>query len=103
MRKPLSPMALYIRLAEASADLARQLSSLSPDEPLTLLLEAAWVRLDDLIEELPAALVWDAQRQAPPGEALAARVWARQAPSARWQELPPPQNLDPEVRRGDAP
>jgi hypothetical protein len=63
MTAPLAPIALYVRLAEASARLSRQLSYLGDDHPLAQALDAAWVHLDDLIEQLPAALAADAQRQ----------------------------------------
>ena len=54
---PLNPLVLYVRLTEASADLARQIQLLDMNDPgHALSLEAAWVRLDDLIEQLPAAL-----------------------------------------------
>jgi hypothetical protein len=39
--------------------------------------------------------VWDAAAQAVLAHALAARVWARQAPSSRWQVVPPPQEDTP--------
>lgn len=64
MSEPLSPMILYARLAGASARLSRQLRYLDADDPVAQVLEAAWVHLDDLIEQLPDALAWDAQRQA---------------------------------------
>jgi hypothetical protein len=64
MSTPLPPIALYARLAEASAYLARQITILDTQEPaLAAPLEAAWLRLDDLIEHLPASLAWDAQHQ----------------------------------------
>jgi hypothetical protein len=66
MAKPLapSPIVLYAKLVEASAALARQMQILDTHEPaLAAPLEAAWVHLDNLIEQLPAALAWDAQRQ----------------------------------------
>jgi hypothetical protein len=64
MPEPLPPIALYARLAEASASLARQIDILDTQAPdLAAPLEAAWLRLDDLIEQLPASLAWDAQHQ----------------------------------------
>lgn len=61
MSAPLSPIVLYVRLAEASAELARQIRILDTQEPrLAQPLEAAWVHLDDLLEQLPAALALDA-------------------------------------------
>jgi hypothetical protein len=63
MRVPLTPIVLYARLAEASAALSRALSFLREDDPLAPRLEAAWLHLDDLIEQLPAALAWEAQHQ----------------------------------------
>jgi hypothetical protein len=63
MSQPLPPIALYARLAGASARLSRQLSYLGTDHPLAQALDAAWVHLDDLIEQLPASLAWDAQHQ----------------------------------------
>jgi hypothetical protein len=64
MTMPLSPIALYARLAEASATLGRQIFLLDTQDPeLASPVEAAWVHLDDLIEQLPAALAWDAQHQ----------------------------------------
>jgi hypothetical protein len=59
----LPPITLYARLAGASARLSRLLSYLGGDHPLSQALDAAWVHLDDLIEQLPAALAWDAERQ----------------------------------------
>jgi len=57
-------MALYARMADASALLARQIQRLDTQDPaLAAPLEAAWVHLDNLIEQLPAALARDAQRQ----------------------------------------
>jgi hypothetical protein len=35
---------------------------------------------------------WEAAAQAVLDAALADRVWARQAPSSRWQVVPPPQD-----------
>jgi hypothetical protein len=64
MTAPLNPMILYARLAEASAALGRQICLLDTQDPaLASPVEAAWLHLDDLIELLPAALVWDVQRQ----------------------------------------
>jgi hypothetical protein len=63
MREILDPMALYARLMAASADLSQQITYLGADHPFTLRLEAAWLRLDDLIEQLPEALAWEAQHQ----------------------------------------
>jgi len=63
MPEPLAPIALYARLAEASAALSQQLTYLGADHPLALRLEKAWLHLDDLIEQLPAALAADAARQ----------------------------------------
>jgi hypothetical protein len=61
---PLSPIVLYARLAEASAVLARQIALLDTHAPvLAAPLDAAWVHLDNLIEQLPAALAADAQPQ----------------------------------------
>jgi hypothetical protein len=61
---PLAPIALYARLVEASAALGRQIFLLDTQDPeLASPVEAAWLRLDDLIEQLPAALAADAQRQ----------------------------------------
>jgi len=60
-------------------------------------------------EPLGQQRAWEAAAQAvldavqpPPGAALAARVWTRQAPSARWQELPPPQDLGAREADDDA-
>ena len=61
MRLAPSPIVLYAKLVEASAALVREIERL--DHAGTLRLEAAWVHLDDLIEQLPAALAWDAERQ----------------------------------------
>jgi hypothetical protein len=70
MSAPLAPIALYARLAGASAYLARQIQILDTHEPaLAAPLEAAWQHLDDLIEQLPAALAWEAQRQPQEDEA----------------------------------
>jgi hypothetical protein len=63
MAEPLAPIALYARLAGASARLSRQIGYLGADHPLSHALDAAWMHLDDLIEQLPAALAWDAQHQ----------------------------------------
>jgi hypothetical protein len=64
MSQPLPPIALYARLAEASFALQREIEEIERlEDANTLLLEAAWVRLDDLIEQLPASLAWDAQHQ----------------------------------------
>jgi hypothetical protein len=63
MSKPLNPMVLYARLADASSDLSRALSFLEADHPLCHRLFAAWLALDNLIEQLPASLAWDAQQQ----------------------------------------
>jgi hypothetical protein len=64
MAAPLAPIALYARLVEASAALGRQIFLLDTQDPeLASPVEAAWLRLDDLIEQLPAALAWDAQHQ----------------------------------------
>jgi hypothetical protein len=63
MPKPLAPIVLYAHLAEASAVLSQQITYLGAEHPLALRLEHAWLRLDDLIEQLPAALAWDAERQ----------------------------------------
>jgi hypothetical protein len=38
---------------------------------------------------------WEAAAQAVLDADLAARVWARQAPSSRWQVVPPPQEDTP--------
>lgn len=62
MSEPLSPIALYARLVDASFSLKREIERLE-GAANTLFLDAAWVHLDDLIEQLPAALAWDAQRQ----------------------------------------
>jgi hypothetical protein len=63
MTEPLAPIALYARLAEASAALHREIERLEDEDADTLRITAAWVHLDDLIEHLPAALAWDAQCQ----------------------------------------
>jgi hypothetical protein len=64
MNEPLSPMILYARLAVASAYLARQIQILDTHAPaLAAPLDAAWVALDGLLEQLPDALAWDAERQ----------------------------------------
>lgn len=61
-----NPIMLYVRLTEASAALAREIQRLDNHDPtLAMPLEAAWIILDDLIEQLPAALESDAQRQRP--------------------------------------
>ena len=60
----LNPIMLYVRLTEASEALARQIALLDNHDPADALqLEAAWIVLDDLIEQLPAALAHDARRQ----------------------------------------
>jgi hypothetical protein len=68
MPRPLapSPIVLYAKLVEASAALAREIERL--DHANTLRLDAAWVHLDELIEQLPDALAADARRQ-PQGDA----------------------------------
>jgi hypothetical protein len=64
MSQPRAPIVLYARLAEASAVLGRQICILDTQDPqLASPVEAAWLHLDDLIEQLPAALAWDAQHQ----------------------------------------
>jgi hypothetical protein len=65
MTAPLAPIALYARLAEASADLSCLLQHLDirEDHPLWWRVEQAWRHLDDLIEQLPDALAADATRQ----------------------------------------
>jgi hypothetical protein len=62
MSAPLAPIALYARLVDASFSLKREIERLA-DATNTLFLEAAWVRLDDLIAHLPAALAWDAEQR----------------------------------------
>jgi len=62
MSEPLAPIALYARLLDASFSLKREIDRLS-DAANTLFLDAAWVHLDDLIEQLPAALAWDAEQR----------------------------------------
>jgi hypothetical protein len=62
MLEPLAPLALYARLVEASCALQREIERLD-DAMHTLALAAAWLHLDDLIEQLPAALAWDAEHQ----------------------------------------
>jgi len=72
MSAPLSPIALYTRLTEASAALGRQIFLLdTQDQELASPVASVWVHLDDpvsstgqaLIERLPAALAWEAHRQ----------------------------------------
>jgi hypothetical protein len=64
MRQPLPPIILYARLQVASAYLARQIQILDTHDPaLAAPMEVAWVALDTLLEQLPAALAWDAQHQ----------------------------------------
>jgi hypothetical protein len=61
MSAPLAPIALYARLVDAAFAVQREIERL--DDPIhTLALAAAWLRLDDLIEQLPAALAAEAQR-----------------------------------------
>lgn len=56
-----SPIVLYARLIEASAALARQIRILDTHEPtLAQPLEAAWIVLDDLLEQFPASLAQEA-------------------------------------------
>jgi hypothetical protein len=62
MPEPLAPIALYARLVDASFSLKREIERLA-DATNTLFLDAAWVHLDDLIEQLPEALAADAARQ----------------------------------------
>jgi hypothetical protein len=63
MSAPLAPIALYARLVDASAMLHRAIQRLDDEDADTARIEAVWVHLDDLIEQLPAALAADAQRQ----------------------------------------
>jgi hypothetical protein len=58
----LPPITLYARLVDAAFDVQREIERLD-DAMHTLALAAAWMRLHDLIEQLPAALAWDAERQ----------------------------------------
>jgi len=53
------PMLLYDQLAEVAEDFYLTISrcALTPIEQCAL--EALWVRLDDLVEQLPAALRYD--------------------------------------------
>jgi hypothetical protein len=61
MSAPLAPIALYARMVDASFSLKRAIERL--EHVNTMWLEAAWVHLDDLIEQLPAALAWDAEQR----------------------------------------
>lgn len=54
---------LYDRLAEVSEDIYRAVSAQALPEALRTTLEALWVRLDDLVEQIPNALE-DAARDA---------------------------------------
>jgi hypothetical protein len=63
MSAPLPLIALYARLVEVSSALLAEIGDLA-SFPDRLRLEALWVHLDDLIEQLPDALAAEAQRQA---------------------------------------
>ena len=60
----MSPILLYDRLAEVSEDLYRTIAyCVGIRETDKCALEALWVRLDDLVEQIPNALQ-DAAREA---------------------------------------
>ena len=56
----MNPIVVYDRLAEVSEDFFRTITHLNVKPAEQCALEALWVRLDDLIEQLPEALREDA-------------------------------------------